>query len=388
MIKNTYRCQSPKGHLVILLCFFLTIATGLLSAQRRFPMIEKTLFGKLSDGSEVFKYSLKNNAGMRVEIINYGAIVTNLYVKDRNGVLADVVLGYDSVQGYVDGKSYFGAIVGRYGNRIAKGRFSLDGKKYQLPLNDGENHLHGGIKGFNNVLWSAEPIEEEKGPSLKLTYVSPDGEEGYPGTVTITVKYTLTNENALEIRYEGTTDKPTVFNPTHHSYFNLTGSMTKTIVDHQLMISADSTTPVVSGLITDGTIVSVANTPMDFRTPTRIGTHIGDHNEQLLFAKGYDHNWVLRDYNKQVRKVAEVYEPTTGRMLTMFTDQPGLQFYTGNFLDGTAKGKNGVAYQFRTGFCLEAQCYPDSPNKPNFPSAVLRPGTVYHQTTIYQFSTK
>ena len=351
-------------------------------------MIEKTLFGKLSDGREVFKYSLKNNAGMRVEIINYGAIVTNLYVKDRNGVLADVVLGYDSVQGYVDGKSYFGAIVGRYGNRIAKGIFFLDGKKYQLPLNDGENHLHGGIKGFNNVLWSAEPIEEEKGPSLKLTYVSPDGEEGYPGTVTITVKYTLTNENALEIRYEGTTDKPTVFNPTHHSYFNLTGSMTKTIVDHQLMISADSTTPVVSGLITDGTIVSVANTPMDFRTPTRIGTHIGDHNEQLLFAKGYDHNWVLRDYNKQVRKVAEVYEPTTGRMLTMFTDQPGLQFYTGNFLDGTAKGKNGVAYQFRTGFCLEAQCYPDSPNKPNFPSAVLRPGTVYHQTTIYQFSTK
>ena len=206
--------------------------------------------------------------------------------------------------------------------------------------------------------------------------------------MTTTVKYTLTYENALEIRYEGTTDKPTVFNPTHHSYFNLTGSMTKTIVDHQLMISADSTTPVVRGLITDGTIVSVANTPMDFRTPTRIGTHIGDQNEQLLFAKGYDHNWVLRDYNKQVRKVAEVYEPTTGRLLTMFTDQPGLQFYTGNFLDGTAKGKNGVAYQFRTGFCLEAQGYPDSPNKPNFPSTVLRPGTVYHQTTIYQFSTK
>ena len=178
MIKNSYRCQCPKGYLVILLCFFLTTATGLLSAQRRFPMIEKTLFGKLSDGREVFKYSLKNNAGMRVEIINYGAIVTNLYVKDRNGVLADVVLGYDSVQGYVDGKSYFGAIVGRYGNRIAKGSFLLDGKKYQLPLNDGENHLHGGIKGFNNVLWSAEPIEEKNGPSLKLTYVSPDGEEG------------------------------------------------------------------------------------------------------------------------------------------------------------------------------------------------------------------
>jgi aldose 1-epimerase len=351
-------------------------------------MIEKTLFGKLSDGREVFKYSLKNDAGMRVEIITYGAIVTNLFVKDRTGAVADVVLGYDSLQGYVNGKSYFGAIVGRYGNRIAKGRFLLDGKEHQLALNDGENHLHGGIVGFDKVVWTAEPAEGKDGPSLKLTYSSKDGEEGYPGTVNISVTYVLTQENALEIRYEGTTDKPTVFNPTHHSYFNLTGSMTKTIVDHQLMISADSTTPVVRGLITDGSIVSVANTPMDFRTPIRIGTHIGDHNEQLLLAKGYDHNWVLRDYNKQVRKVAEVYEPTTGRMLTMFTDQPGLQFYTGNFLDGTAKGKNGIAYQFRTGFCLEAQCYPDSPNKPNFPSAVLRPGEVYHQITIYQFSTK
>jgi aldose 1-epimerase len=351
-------------------------------------MIEKTLFGKLSDGCEVFKYSLKNDAGMRVEIINYGAIVTNLYVKDGNGVLADIVLGYDSLQGYVDDKSYFGAIVGRYGNRIAKGKFSLDGKEYQLALNDGENHLHGGIKGFNKVLWYAEPIEEERGPSLKLTYISPDGEEEYPGTVTITVKYTLTKENALEIHYEGKTDKPTIFNPTHHSYFNLTGTFMKPILDHQLMIAADSMTPVGAGLITTGAIVSARNTPMDFRTSTVIGSRIGDQDEQLLLAKGYDHNWVLRDYNKQIRKVAEVYEPTTGRMLTLFTDQPGLQFYTGNFLDGTAKGKNGVAYQFRTGFCLETQCYPDSPNKPNFPSAVLRPGDVYHQTTIYQFSTK
>jgi aldose 1-epimerase len=351
-------------------------------------MIEKTLFGKLADGREVFKYSLKNESGMRVEIITYGAIVTNLYVKDRNGVLADVVLGYDSLQGYVNDKSYFGAIVGRYGNRIAGGKFSLDGKEYQLALNDGENHLHGGINGFNKVLWTAEPMEEERGASLKLTYISPDGEEGYPGTVMITVKYTLTKENALEIRYEGKTDKPTILNPTHHSYFNLTGSPTKTILDHRLMISADSTTPVRSGLITTGNFASVANTPMDFRALTTIGAHIGDQDAQLLLAKGYDHNWVLRDYNKQMRKAAEVYEPTTGRVLTLFTDQPGLQFYTGNFLDGTAKGKNGVAYQYRTGFCLEAQCYPDSPNKSNFPSAVLRPGDVYRQITIYQFSTK
>ncbi|MGA7160935.1 MAG: aldose epimerase family protein [Bacteroidota bacterium] len=351
-------------------------------------MIEKTLFGKLSDGREVFRYSLKNDSGMRVQIINYGAIVTNIYVKDRDGNFSDVVLGYDSLQGYVNDKTYFGAIVGRYGNRIGKGKFRLDGKEYQLTLNDGQNHLHGGTMGFNKVLWNAEPMEDEAGPSLKLTYTSKDGEEGYPGTVTTTVTYTLTKNNALEIRYEGTTDKPTVFNPTHHSYFNLTGTLTKTILDHRLMIAADSMTPVGPGLITTGAIVSVANTPMDFRAMTPIGSHIGDQNEQLKLARGYDHNWVLRDYNKQLRKVAEVDEPTTGRVLTLFTDQPGLQFYTGNFLDGTQKGKNGIAYQFRTGFCLEAQCYPDSPNKPNFPSAVLRPGDVYRQTTIYQFSTK
>ena len=368
--------------------FFLTIAMVPLSAQGKPKMIEKTLFGKLSDGREVYKFSLKNDAGMRGEIINYGAIVTNLYVKDRHGVFADVVLGYDSLQGYVNDKSYFGAIVGRYGNRIGKGKFSLDGKEYQLAVNDGENHLHGGFKGFNRVLWNAEPLEGEKGPSLKLTYLSPDGEEGYPGTATVTVKYTLTKENALEIRYEGTTDKPTILNPTHHSYFNLTGMPTKTILAHQLKIAADSTTPVGDGLITDGTVASIADTPMDFRTSSAIGAHINDKYEQLRFAGGYDHNWVLRDYNKQLRKAAEVYEPTSGRVLTLLTDQPGLQFYTGNFLDGKAKGKNGVAYQFRTGFCLEAQCYPDSPNKPNFPSAVLRPGEVYHQTTIYQFSTK
>jgi aldose 1-epimerase len=368
--------------------FFLITVTSLLPAQGKYQMIEKTLFGKLSDGREVFRYSLKNDSGMRVDIINYGAIVTNLYVKDRNGNLADVVLGYDSLQGYINDKSYFGAIVGRYGNRIGKGKFRLDGKEYQLAVNNGENHLHGGIMGFNRVLWYAEPMRDDGGPSLKLTYTSPDGEEGYPGTVTITVKYTLTAENALEIRYEGKTDKPTILNPTHHSYFNLTGSFTKTILDHQLMIAADSITPVDGGLITTGKFTAVANTPMDFRTSTPIGSHIGDQYEQLLFGKGYDHNWVLRDYNKQLRKVAEVYEPTSGRLLTLFTDQPGLQFYSGNFLDGTAKGKNGIAYQSRTGLCLEAQCYPDSPNKPNFPSVVLKPGDVYRQITIYQFSTK
>jgi len=388
MTKKTSRFELKKGISTSLFCLFLVTSTSILPAQEKTRMIEKTLFGKLSDGREVFRYSLTNESGMRADIITYGAIVTNLFVKDRTGTLADVVLGYDSLQAYVKDRAYFGSIVGRYGNRIGKGKFSLDGKEYQLTVNDGQNHLHGGIAGFNKVIWDAEPIEGKDGPSLKLTYSSKDGEEGYPGAVTITVKYTLTNENALEIRYEGKTDKPTIFNPTHHSYFNLSGSPTNTILNHQLMIAADSTTPIRIGLIPTGTIVSVANTPMDFRTLTPIGAHIGDKDEQLSLARGYDHNWVLRDYNKQIRKVAEVVEPTTGRVMTLFTDQPGLQFYTGNFLDGSAKGKNGIAYQFRTGLCLEAQCYPDSPNNPTFPSAVLRPGEVYHQTTIYQFTTK
>ena len=388
MIKKTFRCQLKMGISIPLLSILLICSTSLLPAQGKPKMIQKTLFGKLSDGREVDRYSLKNDSGMQVDIITYGAIVTSLYTKDRNGTLADIVLGYDSVQGYVKGTSYFGAIVGRYGNRIGKGKFTLEGKEYQLSLNDGPNHLHGGTVGFNKVLWKAEPLEGKDGPSLKLTYSSKDGEEGYPGTVNITVTYRLTQANALEIQYEGKTDKTTIFNPTHHSYFNLTGDLTKTILDHQLMIAADSMTPVGSTLITTGEVVAVTNTPMDFRTPMTIGSRISDKFEQLAYGRGYDHNWVLRDYAKKVRKVAEVYEPTTGRLLTLFTDQPGLQFYSGNFLDGSAKGKNGIAYQRRTGFCLEAQCYPDSPNKPNFPSAVLKPGETYHQTTIYQFSTK
>ena len=388
MIKNTYRCQPPKGYLMVLSLFVFAVAAGTSFGQGKFPPVEKMPFGKLADGREVFKYTLINDTGMKAEVINYGAILTNLYVKDKTGTLADVVLGYDSLEGYVNGRAYFGAIVGRYGNRIAKGKFELDGKEYQLSVNDGVNHLHGGVVGFSKVLWSAAPVEDERGPSLKLTYISKDGEQGYPGTVTVSVTYTLTKDNGLEIRYEGRTDKPTVFNPTHHSYFNLTGDCTKNILGHELMIASDSTTPVGRGLIPTGKLASVVNTPMDFRTLTPIGAHINDKDEQLQLAGGYDHNWVLRGYDKKVRKVAEVYEPTSGRVLTLFTDQPGLQFYTGNFLDGSAKGKNGVAYKYRTGFCLEAQCYPDSPNEPSFPSAVLRPGSVYHQTTIYQFSTK
>jgi aldose 1-epimerase len=307
---------------------------------------------------------------------------------DRNGKYEDVVLGYDSLQGYIHSTNYFGTIVGRYGNRIGKGQFTLEGKKYQLTVNDGANHLHGGRIGFSKKLWTAKTVRNSAGPSLRLTYISQDGEEGYPGTVTLSVTYTLTDKNELRIVYEGTTDKTTIFNPTHHSYFNLSGSFNNTILDHLLTIEADSFTPVDKGLITTGKFMDVSNTPMDFRTPTAIGARINDQFEQLIFGKGYDHNWVIRNYSKgKVRKAVELYEPKSGRLMTVYTDQPGIQFYSGNFLDGTAKGK-GVSYQRRTGLCLEAQCYPDSPNKPEFPSVTLKPGEVYHQTTIYQFTTK
>jgi aldose 1-epimerase len=351
-------------------------------------MVEKSLYGKLPDGREVYQFTLKNNSGMQAKIINYGAIVRSIIVPDRNGKFEDVTLGYDSLSGYVQDKSYQGAIVGRYGNRIGKGKFKLDGKEYQLALNDGENHLHGGNVGFHKVLWEAKVVSDTGEPSLALTYFSPDGEEGYPGNVTISVTYTLTNKNELRIDYYGTTDKPTILNPTHHSYFNLTGNPANTILDHQLIIEADAFTPVDKGLITTGEIKSVDKTPMDFRTPAAIGSRINDNFEQLIFGKGYDHNWVLRNFNGDVNKAVELYEPVSGRLMTIFTDQPGMQFYSGNFLDGSIKGKNGISYHYRTGLCLEAQYFPDSPNKPEFPSVTLRPEQKYKQTTIYHFSIK
>jgi aldose 1-epimerase len=351
-------------------------------------VIEKTLYGKLPDGREVYQYTLMNKSGATMKVINFGAVVTSLTVPDRNGEYEDIVLGYDSLQEYMNDKCYFGAIAGRYGNRIGKGKFKLDGKEFQLTINDGENHLHGGKVGYNKVLWSAKTVQDSVGPSLELTYVSPDGEEGYPGKVILTVTYTLTDKNELRIVYKGTTDKVTILNPTHHSYFNLSGSFKNTILNHLLMIEADAFTPVDKGLITTGKYLDVKNTPMDFRTPTAIGARINDPFEQLIFGKGYDHNWVIKNYFKgKVCKAAEVYEQKSGRVMTVYTDQPGLQFYSGNFLDGTAKGK-GVAFQYRTGLCLEAQCFPDSPNKPEFPPVTLKPGETYEQTTIYQFSTK
>jgi aldose 1-epimerase len=347
--------------------------------------MQRNIFGKLPDGREVRQYTLTNAAGAVLQIIDYGAAVTSLRVPDRNGKFQDVVLGYDSVQGYVNGTAYLGAIVGRYGNRIGKGRFQLDGKEYQLTVNDGENHLHGGKIGFDKVLWEAQILNDS---ALLLKYVSKDGEEGYPGTVTLKVTYTWTDKNELRIDYEGTTDKTTILNPTHHSYFNLAGSFTQTILGHQLSIESDNITPVDKGLIPTGRLLSVANTPMDFRTSALIGARISDPNEQMGYGHGYDHNWVLRNFNGQVREAAELYEPASGRLMTVFTDQPGLQFYSGNFLDGAAIGKDGVAYQYRTGLCLEAQAFPDTPNKAQFPPVTLKPEKVYRQTAIYQFSTR
>jgi aldose 1-epimerase len=351
------------------------------------PSVVPTEFGTLDDGSKVTLYTLTNASGAEARIMSFGAIVVSLKVPDREGKLRDVVLGYDDLASYVKDKDFFGATVGRYGNRIGAGKFTLDGKTYQLTLNNGPNHLHGGTSGFFKKLWKGEPVKGKE-PGVKLTYVSKDGEEGYPGTVTMTVTFSLTRENGLRIDYAGTTDKPTILNPTHHGYFNISGDPTRTILDEELMIAADKTTPVDAGLIPTGKLADVAGTPMDFRKPTKIGARIDSKDEQLGFGKGYDHNWVLSSPSKKVRKVAELYDPSSGIAMQILTDQPGLQFYSGNFLNGTIHGKGGVAYQLRTAVCLEPQDFPDAPNHPNFPSAVLKPGQRYHQTTIYQFSAR
>ena len=345
-------------------------------------------FGALPDGKKVTLFTLTNASGAEVKLIDFGARVVSLKVPDRQGTSRDVVLGYDDLAGYQSDKSFFGAIVGRYGNRIAAGKFTLDGKTYQLDTNDGANHLHGGAQGFYKKLWQAAPVKSKDGPAVKLTYVSAAGEGGYPGKVTLAVTYTLTRDNGLRIEYHGTTDKPTILNPTNHAYFNLSGDPAQTILDEELQIDADQTTPVGPGLIPTGALADVAGTPMDFRKPTKIGARIDAKDEQLALGKGYDHNWVLRKHDHKVAQAAELFDPRSGIVMQVLTDQPGLQFYSGNFLDGTVHGKGGVAYQHRTALCLEAQDFPDSPNHPNFPSRILRPGQQYKQTTIYRFSTR
>ncbi len=333
-------------------------------------------------------YTLKNSRGAEVSIINYGAIVQSLYMPDRDGKYEDIVLGYDSAEQYIKKSPFLGAIVGRYGNRIKNGMFTLNGKTYQLTLNDGKNSLHGGINGFDKKIWEGEEIKSEFGEALKLTLFSPDGDEGFPGNLTLTVIYTLTHNNELRIDYHAVTDKATIINPTHHSYFNLSGNPENSILDNLLMINADKFTPIDSESIPTGELINVINTPMDFRKPTPVGLKINDEDMQLKNGKGYDHNFVLNNYNGEVRIAANLYDPSSGRFMEVFTDQPGVQFYSGNFLDGTITGKREIVYKHRCGLCLEAQHFPNSPNEINFPSVILQPDDVYKQTTIYRFSTK
>ncbi|MCB9287623.1 MAG: galactose mutarotase [Lewinellaceae bacterium] len=349
--------------------------------------VEVADFGKTEEGAAKL-YTLKNKNGMQVEITNYGGIITRLMAPDKEGKFDDIVLGFDNLADYQKDHPYFGAIIGRYGNRIARGKFFIDGQKYSLAANNGLNALHGGPTGFHKHLWKAREINREGFAGLELSRVSPDMEEGYPGTLNATVRYLLNNENELLIEYEATTDKPTIVNLTNHSYFNLKGAGKGDILGHELRINADYFTPVDSTLIPTGELRPVEGTPFDFNTPTPIGKRINDKNQQLEFGLGYDHNFVLDRQGPGLELAASVYEPTSGRFMEVLTTEPGLQFYSGNFLDGTNIGKNAVKYDYRAGFCLETQHYPDSPNEPDFPSTVLRPEEKYQTETMYRFSVK
>ena len=360
-------------------------------------MISSVPFGATSSGEEVYLYTLRNRKGMEARIMTYGGIVTTLTAPDRKGYFADVVLGYDSLQGYLKDNPYFGALIGRYGNRIAKGQFVLDGETYQLAMNNGPNSLHGGDVGFDKVVWKVAKCETTaEGPKLTLSYTSGDGEEGYPGTLFVTVAYTLGNNNELRLDYKATTTRSTVVNLTQHSYFNLRGRGAcpqgncplGDILGHVVQIDADRFTPVDSTLIPSGELKFVVGTPFDFRRPTPIGARIEADDEQLKNGKGYDHNWVINRTKPGIMRFATVYEPDTGRVLEIYSTEPGVQFYSGNFLDGTLTGKGGWVYKFRNGFCMEPQHFPDSPNKPQFPSTVLRPGGTYKNTFIIRFSAR
>jgi len=347
--------------------------------------VTKQPFGKTPDGTEVDIYTLKS-AAIEVRVITYGGIVQSIKVPDKNGKSADVVLGFDSLDGYTGGPkpnpAFFGAIIGRYANRIGGGQFTLDGKTYHTPLNDGANTLHGGPKGFDKAVWKAKEIPH----GVELTHVSPDGDSGFPGTLTAVVRYTLVGKD-LKIEYSATTDKDTVLNLTNHSYFNLAGQGKGDILQNQVKINASRYTPVNDNLIPTGELAPIEGTPFDFRKPGVVGARINDDNDQLKKGHGYDHNWVL-DSGGKFSEAAEVYEPSSGRVLQVLTDQPGVQFYTGNFLDGTIAGKGGKAYQRREALCLETQHFPDSPNHPKFPTTELKPGQKYHTVTVFRFSAR
>ena len=390
-----------RSRFLLCLGFVAVVSAGLAGCANESPEgaasraggakagVVKSDFGKTKEGEAVDLYTLTNKNGLVAKITNYGGIVTELHVPDKNGQMGDIVLGFKNIDGYLAGHPYFGALIGRYGNRIAKGKFTLDGKEYTLATNNAPNHLHGGEKGFDKVVWKAQPVEQGKnGPALKLTYVSKDGEEGYPGTLTTHVTYTLTNDNELRIDYEATTDKPTVVNLTNHSYFNLAGENAGTIHDHEMQIFADRYTPVDETSIPTGELAPVKGTPFDFTTPHKIGERIEQTGGKPV---GYDHNFVLGPNTEKksgtLHLAVRVSEPTSGRVMEIHTDQPGVQFYSGNYLDEKQTGKQGKPYAFRHGFCLETQHFPDSPNQPEFPSTELRPGTPFKSSTVHKFST-
>lgn len=350
--------------------------------------ISQENFAQLDDGTSIQLFTLTNCHGMIVKVIDLGGIITELHVPDKNGQFADVTLGFENVAPYCDASPYFGALIGRFGNRIARGSFVLDEKTVQLPCNDGANHLHGGVAGFHRVKWNSIPFETTWAVGLHLTYLSADGEQGYPGNLYVTVTYELSNANELHVHYHAVTDQATPVNLTQHAYFNLAGiqQQTSNILGHEMMINADAYTPVNSGLIPTGSITQVTDTPFDFRVPQAIGARIDNVDQQLGCGKGYDHNYVLNKVMpKELSLAAKVREPISGRVLELWTQEPGLQFYSGNFLDGSLTGK-GCNYGHRSGFCLEPQHYPDSPNQASFPNVILRPGEVYSSHSVYRFS--
>ncbi len=380
-----------KEHIPFLLATLMAVGTvvsgaaiaGTSGGHHAKGTIQRTGFGKTAEGTPVDLYTLTNTHGIVAKIMTYGGVVTELHVPDKDGKMTDVVDGFDNLDQYLKGDPYFGALVGRVANRVAKGKFTLDGADYVLAVNNGPNALHGGLKGFDKVVWKGQGHVGAAGPSLHLSYLSADGEEGYPGNLSVTVVYTLTDNNELKIDYTATTDKATPINLTNHSYFNLAG--TGDVTNHILTLYADKYTPTDDTLIPTGEIKPVAGTPLDFTTPTAMGAHL----DQLTGdPKGYDHNYVLNSGGKKLALAARVEEPTSGRVMEVYTTQPGIQFYTGNFLDGTLTGKGGTVYNIHTAFCLETQHFPDSVNHKNFPTSILKPGETYHQTTVYKFSTK
>ena len=366
-----------------LTCWLSFVLFAAFSYAQPSKKIHMEPFGKTPDGAQVYLYTLTNGSGMEVKITNYGGIVTSIKVPDRNKHFEDVVLGFDHFDDYLTKAktTYFGALIGRYGNRIAHGSFTLDGKKYQVPTNNGPNSLHGGIRGFDKRVWTAKDVSNGQGEALQLTYVSADGEEGYPGTLSATVRYTLTEKNELRLDYSATTDKDTVLNLTNHSYFNLSGKGKGDILGHKLTLEADRFTPTDATSIPTGEIRNVAGTPFDFRKATPVGARINQNDEQLKMGKGYDHNFVLNRQGTSLALAAKVEDPNSGRVMEVLTTEPGVQFYTGNFLDGHP-------FSYRSALCLETQHFPDSPNQPKFPSTVLKPGQHFHSTTVYRFSTE